>query len=73
VGEVCSNCRFWVKDTENRVRDFGLCHHNSPIMVPQHSSCATWMGSGWPESKPNDWCGQFERAHDAPALNKRQR
>jgi hypothetical protein len=52
----CDSCQFWVKPgeevgvTQPRVGEFGTCHRLPPM----------GMLSGFPATKPTDWCGQFK-------------
>ena len=45
--EVCSNCRWWDRNMKDGA---GLCR----VRPPQHYE---GVGSGWPTSYEQDWCG----------------
>ncbi len=48
---MCKFCKYWKKDTE----DIGECRFNPPKLSTSFFTIV------WPQSKPDDWCGQFKR------------
>jgi hypothetical protein len=50
--ERCEACRFW----EDVGEGYGHCHRLPP--VPLGSGESTLM-TAWPETKADDWCGEF--------------
>lgn len=55
--EQCSNCRFWREYPKTLGFDGkGDCHKNAPVVAGTSES-----GYGcWPDTKSNDWCGEWE-------------
>jgi hypothetical protein len=58
--ETCSTCRFWRKSGRQYAKM--ECRARSPIMVEHKSSCASWLGPGWPDASADQWCGEYQRA-----------
>lgn len=56
--ETCSNCKFWIADCSDL--DYGgECHRRCPIVLPP-ASIAGKEYIGWPDTKKDDWCGEWE-------------
>ena len=58
--ETCRSCRFCEKSDRQYARL--ECRRRPPIMVGHKSSCASWVAPGWPDVKPEHWCGEYEPA-----------
>ena len=62
--ETCDGCRFW--DPEGDRLNLGLCRKNapSPTSFPAHyrpeDGRDIIADVYWPETDPNEWCGEWE-------------
>lgn len=77
----CSKCSFWkspqVDDlpasvqsrTGSEANDPGECRKNPPAVVP----AGEWSSvSKWPETKSDDWCGEFRALLKAAEYEARE-
>jgi hypothetical protein len=62
----CDECRFWVRN-ENIEREGGDCRLKAPRMLGEvfigdkSVGCeAESLVASWPNTKPSDWCGEFQ-------------
>jgi len=57
----CRYCEFWIpiyRDAFGR----GECHGAPPSVAGKGGSLLTVFETHWPQTKPDDWCGQFQAA-----------
>lgn len=71
MGNRCSKCSFWkspqVDDLE--LNEPGECRKNPPTVVP----AGEWSSvSKWPETKSDDWCGEFRALLKAAEYEARE-
>jgi hypothetical protein len=55
----CLDCRFWVNEAEDRMREPGVCRRYPPIQVFVKSSEDFAAPGLWPMTASMDWCGEF--------------
>ncbi len=60
MDEVCKNCRWWVKVAE--YTNTGHCHRLPPLLGEEDAT--NWSKAAFPETKENDWCGEFRKKQD---------
>ena len=54
--EICENCRWWTEwDVPDTTR--GYFHKQSPVIVSDRDAV---YSSVWPDTKQNDFCGNWE-------------
>jgi len=51
----CDNCRFWKQHGTPSLSRLGFCRRRVPVV-----SISTVEASLWPETKHEDWCGEYE-------------
>lgn len=54
VERKCTNCRFWEPESQG-YGESRSCRRRPPI-----TNITTGKGK-WPETHPDDWCGDFKR------------
>lgn len=59
--ETCKTCRWW--DPYQNNPKGGLCRVRSPQHYPE-------VGSGWPSSNQDDWCGSYKETDSLSLARK---
>ena len=71
MSDECGKCAFWKEvPTGRKDRRLGMCRRNAPVPVlvaqhphpVQHGALVPVVNAFFPETRPDIWCGQFERA-----------
>ncbi len=57
----CDNCRFWKPHAITSMSHLGFCRRRVPVV-----SISTVEASLWPETKREDWCGEYEARPPVP-------
>ena len=59
MSETCKNCKFWKRwqKSINNITD-GDCHKECPRIITDEREGV--YSSAWPDTKPTDWCGEWE-------------
>ena len=65
MNRVCKLCEFWVEHADRPA--VGECRRNPPVPVAITKSYASDdilsdIESAWPDSRANDWCGEFSKS-----------
>ena len=64
----CASCKWWQseKSSEGRSYAFGRCHLNPPenktMSFQTPGGIIRQPVTAWPQTKPDDFCGQWEAA-----------
>lgn len=53
----CKDCRYWNAGYRG---DVGQCRLSPPTVIETHHLNREYTETVWPETKENEWCGQYE-------------
>jgi len=57
-GMTCKSCRFWDNEA---IHSTGLCRRHAPrAVVVVDKAAARCEIATWPETEPDDWCGDYQ-------------
>lgn len=56
---TCGTCRFWRRQREAKLSDWGECRRMPPLLPPLEDDKLVHVGL-WPHTTKADWCGEWE-------------
>ncbi len=59
--KICKNCKWWDEEADYH-SDMGHCRRFPPLLCEQNAT--NWSKASFPETKENDWCGEFRKKQD---------